>query len=909
MDHINQHKLTKSEWCAIEIPVSAQEKLVLKMIQDGYDNVNVKHNSHNSLFTFLKIEYSKHMEDYLYNKFFLDLVKELMQKHDAPFLKTVVDAKASICKADSIRIERNATDTLTVDSVYELQLLTLIDKILKYHKKRDDQWMHSYFTLQKLVLNCVPLLNCNIIEVCKKVLKRFEEDIDYPKIIGNSVEYIERNHLLLKYEDSSLYSHQKDIFTIVRDPSPKLVLYIAPTGTGKTLSPIGLLSSSRKVIFVCAARHVGLALARSAITMGKKVAFAFGCDSADDIRLHYNSAKSFTKNRRTGGIFKVDNSVGDKVEMIICDIKSYLFAMYYMIAFTQKPSIDDEGNVMTDESEETIMEPDFAQLLTYWDEPTITMDYMEHELHETIHKNWRENLIPNMVLSSATLPKIHEITETVADFREKFGARTIVHSIVSHDCRKSIPIIDNDGFVAMPHYMNPLYEDVLETVEHCENYLTILRYFDLSEASKFITYVNENQLIPRQLMIDRRFGSLDDVNMQTIKLYYLETLKNVTEGAWPAIYAHFTRTRERKVPYNVSIDVKGEKLSRAQSADYVAQLKMHKEDSNKEGALLSRTTSVQLPPPKNTLGPFPFNTNSVYMTTKDAHTLTDGPTIFLTEDIEKIAKFCIQQANIPPRIMGDIMEKIMQNNVLNKKIGDIERELEDLIGEGDDGSTATDSDATEKKKGRDSGTDNGSSKSDKKLDKKTTNKTNIRLMREELKALSGLVKRVTLNNTFVPNAKEHVEKWATDIGGKNVFTGDVDEEIVARIMLLDCVDDSLKVLLMMGIGVFKKHENVEYTEIMKTLADSQRLFMIITSSDYIYGTNYQFCHGYIGKDLNLTQEKILQAMGRIGRRNIQQSYTVRFRDNSQIEKLFKEATVKPEVINMNRLFSAGHPHL
>jgi hypothetical protein len=35
---------------------------------------------------------------------------------------------------------------------------------------------------------------------------------------------------------------------------------------------------------------------------------------------------------------------------------------------------------------------------------------------------------------------------------------------------------------------------------------------------------------------------------------------------------------------------------------------------------------------------------------KDAHTLTDGPTIFLAEDVDKIAKFYIQSANIPERI-------------------------------------------------------------------------------------------------------------------------------------------------------------------------------------------------------------------------------------------------------------------
>jgi len=110
---------------------------------------------------------------------------------------------------------------------------------------------------------------------------------------------------------------------------------------------------------------------------------------------------------------------------------------------------------------------------------------------------------------------------------------------------------------------------------------------------------------------------------------------------------------------------------------------------------------------------------------------------------------------------------------------------------------------------------------------------------------------------------------------------------------------------LLGIGVFTMHKNIAYTEIMKKLADTQKLYMIIASSDYIYGTNYQFCHGYISKDLVLTQEKIIQALGRIGRNNIQQEYSIRFRDDEQIKQLFKTEVHKPEVINMNRLFNRG----
>jgi hypothetical protein len=141
---------------------------------------------------------------------------------------------------------------------------------------------------------------------------------------------------------------------------------MAPTGTGKTMTPIAL-SEQKKIIFVCAARHVGLALARAAISMKKKIAFAFGCGSASDVRLHYFAAKVYSINKRTGGIGKVDNSVGDNVQIMICDIKSYLPAMYYMLAHFKAQDI-----------------------ILYWDEPTITMDYDKHDFHSTIRKNLKD---------------------------------------------------------------------------------------------------------------------------------------------------------------------------------------------------------------------------------------------------------------------------------------------------------------------------------------------------------------------------------------------------------------------------------------------------------------------------------------------------------------------------------------
>ena len=168
---------------------------------------------------------------------------------------------------------------------------------------------------------------------------------------------------------------------------------------------------------------------------------------------------------------------------------------------------------------------------------------------------------------------------------------------------------------------------------------------------------------------------------------------------------------------------------------------------------------------------------------------------------------------------------------------------------------------------------------------------------------SSKIEAVELNKNYVPNTSEHLRKWTDKEDISNEFTSDADDNIVEEIMMLN-ISQAWKILLLMGIGVFIKQENTKYVEIMKKLAEDQKLYLIIASSDYIYGTNYQFCHGYLSRDLeNMTQEKMIQAFGRVGRRNNQMDYTIRLRDDSLIDKLFMKEETKIEVRNMNTLFA------
>ena len=390
-------------------------------------------------------------------------LQKIYKKSDLELLKHKSKGKLAPKKRDLIRLE-NVDNTLDMfkDSLYEFTILDLIERLLSNYNKKKDKWLYYYYTLTHLQ-NIHLKMNKFLKEEVDVLLEKYEPDVVHNRYFENTESVLEKNEVLLQYTDMELYEHQKNIFSAFKMPSPKLILYVAPTGTGKTLTPIGL-SEKYRIIFVCAARHVGLALAKSAISANKKIALAFNCADADDIRLHFAAAKEFTKNYKTGGIYRVDNSVGDNVEIMISDVESYIIAMRYMTAFNKKENI-----------------------ITYWDEPTITMDYHDHPFHEIIHRNWCDNVIPNIVLSSATLPREEEIRDVVADYISRFEGE--VQSIISADCNNSIPLISKEGHVTLPHHLsdNANYENMLRCIEHCKKSSNLIRYMGLERNMSVYT--------------------------------------------------------------------------------------------------------------------------------------------------------------------------------------------------------------------------------------------------------------------------------------------------------------------------------------------------------------------------------------------------------------------------------------
>jgi hypothetical protein len=818
--------------------------------------------------------------------------------------------------ADTIRLSKiDSLDVATLQQFYDFVLFSYLENMLlaKYpppppssssneekkkkkekekekekEKKKEEErkhWTFYYYTLCRLLKNHVLLVNRHIVNACEAVVHKFAREVDvFRDIIYNAPEYIERNNALLQYADMELYEHQRQVFSAVQSERPKLVLYIAPTCTGKTLTPLGI-SEGHPVIFVCAARHVSLQFARNAISIGKKIAFAFGCQCAEDVRLHYSAAKVFTKDRKSGAIRNVDNTVGDNVEIMICDAQSYIYAMLYMMSF--HPA---------------------NQIVTCWDEPTITLDEDDNVLHSILHRNWVQNLIPNMIFMSATLPAIDEISDVVRDFELRFPGSN-VFNIVTHDYKKTIPIIDCNGYVAMLHYTYNDFAELVQAARHVEKCPSLLRYLDLGEIVNFLRFFHEEEGHAQQYLNNADFffnvmnsGITDvaDVTIQHVKLQYCRVIRILRPECWDELFALFaTRRRARYPPTGIS----SSSLNKKSVSEPWTSSSSSFEKGNKVailgGGKLVRTSSSLSPcisekkeKEKEKAEMYTGGQALIHLTTTDAHTLTHGPTIYITGNLNKIAAFLIQEADIPESVMSSILEKIEYNKEANAHIAKLEEELElhesKLKADG----------AGEKEKDKDKKGGGSNSAA-------TVLNTLITKIKDSLAIYYSRMKNVNLNEVYIPNSKLHLAKHSSSsFSTSSAFTSKLDEHEIVSIMQLNDVEDNWKILLLMGIGVHAKHKSVEYTEIVKRLSEEQKLYLIIADKDYIYGTNYQYCHGYIGKDCNTTQELMIQSLGRIGRGYLQQDYTVRFRDLHQVRVLFDNvaAESKKEIVNMNKIF-------
>ena len=244
---LSQRKLLKSEWESIERPVSSQEKHILRLIKNGYHDVNIHTNDHLSLFSFVKIEQNEGTELLLFQKYFETQLKEIIAKYgknhkeltriEFPGAGGKLKSLKSIDKMRIQNLESKINENKS--AVFEYVLLEMTTNLLKNIYKQKQKYSFYLYTILQLRKVTISGLNTHLMDVINQIIDYVNSFTKTSEIITNAYEFIERNPYLLKYEDKTLFLHQQQIYDICRQSNnsaftPKMIMYTAPTGTGKT---------------------------------------------------------------------------------------------------------------------------------------------------------------------------------------------------------------------------------------------------------------------------------------------------------------------------------------------------------------------------------------------------------------------------------------------------------------------------------------------------------------------------------------------------------------------------------------------------------------------------------------------------------------------------------------------------
>lgn len=107
---LKQRKLNKAEWNNVEVPVSQEEKRILKLICEGYHDVNKKMNVNQSLSNVIKIDTTDEMAAYLYERYFSKEVKKMIKKYGN---ENMIECEPGTKEMKKLK----KTDTMKIDNI------------------------------------------------------------------------------------------------------------------------------------------------------------------------------------------------------------------------------------------------------------------------------------------------------------------------------------------------------------------------------------------------------------------------------------------------------------------------------------------------------------------------------------------------------------------------------------------------------------------------------------------------------------------------------------------------------------------------------------------------------------------------------------------------------------------------
>ena len=107
---LSQKKLTKEEWCALEVPVPDNEAKILNMIYNGWENPEIFYNTSQSLISVVKLDSTNNnFHLHFYKEYFEKILEKMIKKNNLTIqLKNILNIKKLKIKlktSDKIRIK------------------------------------------------------------------------------------------------------------------------------------------------------------------------------------------------------------------------------------------------------------------------------------------------------------------------------------------------------------------------------------------------------------------------------------------------------------------------------------------------------------------------------------------------------------------------------------------------------------------------------------------------------------------------------------------------------------------------------------------------------------------------------------------------------------------------------------
>ena len=207
--HLIQTKLTGEEWNGVEIMEPEEEMRILRLIIDGFHDVNRVFNPHLSLISRLKITMTPEMEDYLFDEYFKKRVERVMALGAGHFKSGVFEVKAkskkTMKKVDLMRIHNMNTTFGGSGDTYDHLIMDTIEALVTAKPAGTgtgagvagvagvagaNEWMKHYYTLKLMLQKSVTDINSHIVDFANFVIEEYSADIEIAGFLRNAYRFI-----------------------------------------------------------------------------------------------------------------------------------------------------------------------------------------------------------------------------------------------------------------------------------------------------------------------------------------------------------------------------------------------------------------------------------------------------------------------------------------------------------------------------------------------------------------------------------------------------------------------------------------------------------------------------------------------------------------------------------------------